>query len=300
MSLRFASVVAIAVAIGGCRGDTGDHENLETQEHAARDDTIPHRIISLVPSVTETIIALGATDRLVARSQYDVDPRIDDLPSVGQGLTPSIEQLARLEPDLVIAWPDNPMRSVIARLEDLGVAIYSPEVQTLDDMRRTTLTLGAILGLEAAADSLIRTIDRELEEVRRAVADRPRHSVFYVVWFAPPTTSASGTYIDELIEIAGGDNIFADAPGLWPQVSLEEVVRRQPDVILLSKTEEHVVDIERLRAEPGWSQLAAIQRGDVVQVDANLYNRPGPRVVRAARELARILHPDAFPANRPR
>ncbi|NIR46403.1 MAG: cobalamin-binding protein [Gemmatimonadetes bacterium] len=294
-----AIALALALAMGGCGGEAGDANSEKLQEQAAGTQT-PQRIISLIPSVTETIVALGATDRLVARSQYDVDPRLDDLPSVGQGLTPSLEQLARLEPDLVVAWPDNPMRSVIARLEELGVSIYSPEVQTLDDMRETARDLGAMLGLETRADSLIATIDQELDEIRQTVAGRPRPSVFYVVWYAPPTTSGSGTYIDELIEIAGGQNIFADAPGLWPQVSLEEAVRRQPDIILLSKTREHAPDIGRLRDEPGWRQLDAIQRGDVVQVDANLYNRPGPRVVRAARELAHLLHPEAFQANSPR
>jgi len=265
---------------------------------AVREETAqpPQRIISLIPSATETIVALGAADRFVARTEFDVDPSLAHLPSVGEGLTPSLEQLTVLEPDLVVAWPDNVSRSVIGRLEEFGVRVYSPQVQSLADLRDATLELGRILGLEGAADSLVNAIDSGLGMVRDAVAGRERTSVFYVVWYDPPTTSGSGTFIDELIELAGGRNVFADAPGLWPQVSMEEVVRRQPDIILVSQTESIPIDLERFEEAVGWRELRAVREGRVVQVDANLYNRPGARVAEAARELAKLLHPGAFTA----
>jgi iron complex transport system substrate-binding protein len=255
----------------------------------------PQRVVSLIPSVTETILALGAADRLVARSDFDTDPALAHLPTVGQGLTPSLEQLTMLQPELVIAWPDNESRSVMTRLADLGVTIYTPQIQTLADIDRTTRELGEMMGLEIAAASLIATIDAELDAIRQAVADRGRLTVFYVVWYAPATTTGAGTYVHELIEIAGGHNIFEDTPGLWPTVSLEEVLNRQPDVVLLSQTEEIHVDLEQLRAAPGWRDLQAVRDGRVLQIDADLYNRPGPRVIEAARQLAHLLHPDAFP-----
>ena len=133
-----------------------------------------------------------------------------------------------------------------------------------------------------------------LRSVREAVAGRERTSVFYVVWYDPPTTSAAGTFIDELIQLAGGRNVFADAPGLWPQVSMEEVVRRQPDIILVSQTESTPIDLERFSSAVGWRELRAVREGRLVRVDANLYNRPGPRVAEAAQRLARLLHPEAF------
>jgi iron complex transport system substrate-binding protein len=199
-----------------------------------------------------------------------------------------------LQPELVIAWPDNASRSVIARLADLGVIIYTPQIQTLADIERTTRELGDMLGLEIAAASLIATVDAELDAIRQAVADREQPTVFYVVWYAPPTTTGTGTYVHELIEIAGGRNIFEDATGLWPTVSLEEVVNRQPDIVLVSQTEEIRVNIEQLRAAPGWRDLQAVRDGRALQIDADLYNRPGPRVIEAARQLAHLLHPDAF------
>jgi iron complex transport system substrate-binding protein len=256
----------------------------------------PQRIISLIPSATETIVAFGAADRLVARTAFDVQPALAHVPSVGEGLTPSLEQLTVLKPDLVVAWPDNASRSVIGRLEEFGVRIYSPQVQTLADLRETTLELGRILGLQGAADSLVKAIDSGLRSVRAAVSGRERISVFYVIWYDPPTTSGSGTFIDELIELAGGRNVFADAPGLWPQVSMEEVVSRQPGIILVSQTESTPIDLERFVSSVGWRELQAVREGRVVQVDANLYNRPGPRVAEAAQKLASLLHPAAFTA----
>jgi cobalamin transport system substrate-binding protein len=284
-------VFGLLLTAVACSGDSSEKSSTEGR---ARTRPPPQRIISLIPSATETIVALGAAGRLVARSEFDVDPALAHLPSVGEGLTPSLEQLTMLEPDLVVAWPDNPARSVVGRLGDLGVTIYSPQVQTLADLRDATRELGRILGLQSAADSLIAEIDAGLEEVRRAVAGRERPTVFYVVWYEPATTSGSDTYIDELIEIAGGRNVFMDAPGQWPRVSLEEVVRRQPDIVLLSQTQDTQIDVDRLRSAVGWRELAAVRDGHVVQVDANLYNRPGPRVTEAARRLAALLHPEAF------
>jgi iron complex transport system substrate-binding protein len=284
-------IIASIIAVDACRG--------RPQTSGDSDRHAPQRIVSLIPSTTETIVALGAIDRLVARSKFDVDPALAHLPSVGEGLTPSLEQLTALQPDLVIAWPDNPSRSVIARLEEFGTIVYSPQVQTLADVRSTSRELGALLGLEDAADSLVAAIDAGLDAVRESVAGLERPGVFYVVWYDPPMTTGPGTYVDELIEIAGGSNVFADARGLWPQVSMEEIVRREPDIILLSYTDETPVEIARLGGQVGWRELSAMRRGDVFKVDANLFNRPGPRVTEAARRLARLLHPEAFSGGTP-
>jgi len=281
--LGFAVVLATLACAGG---------DDETDRMGAAGP--PQRIVSLIPSATETIVALGAADRIVARTDFDIDPVLAHLPSVGEGLTPSLEQLTLLEPDLVVAWPDNASRSVIGRLGEFGVRVYSPQVQSLADLRAATLELGEILGLEDAADSLIASIEADLKAVRDAVSGRETTSVFYIVWYDPPTTSASGTFIDELIQLAGGRNVFADAPGLWPQVSMEEVVRRQPDIILVSQTESTPIDLQRFSSAVGWRELRAVKEGHIVPLDANLYNRPGPRVAEAARDLARLLHPEAF------
>ena len=251
------------------------------------------RIVSLLPSVTEILVALGAGDRLVARTDYDTDPTLTRLPSVGGGLNPSLERLTVLRPDLVVGWSGD---QSLDRLARHGVVVYEPQSQTLADVRCAMLRLGRALDLETAADSLTRAIDGEVEGVRRAVQGRPRPSVFYVVWFDPPMTAGPGTFLDELIDIAGGQNAFADAPTPWPTVSVEAVLRRQPAIVIVPRGEQGVERITRLRTTPGWRDLRAVRTGRVIEVDADVFNRPGPRVGAAARTLAGLLHPEAFPA----
>ncbi len=251
------------------------------------------RIISLLPSVTEILVALGARDRLMARTDYDTDPTLAPLASVGGGLNPSLERLTILRPDLVVGWSGDQSLDQLARR---GILIYRPQSQSLADVRCTTLTLGRALGHATAADSLTRAMSAEMEEVRRAVRGRPRPSVLYVVWFDPPMTTGPGTFLDELIDIAGGQNAFGDAPSPWPTVSLEAVLRRQPAIVIVPRGERGAERSTRLRSTPGWRDLRAVRAGRVIEVDADLFNRPGPRVGNAARTLAALLYPEAFVA----
>ncbi len=252
----------------------------------------PARVISLIPATTELLVALGAADRLVARTDFDQDPALAALPSVGPGLTPSLEWLVSLRPELVIAWPDSRDRGLTAQLTALGIPVYAARIESLDDIVSTTRRLGTVLGLGAAADSLVQAIDTGFAEVRRAVAGRGRPTVFYVVGHEPPMTTGPGTFLDELITLAGGRNLFADAPG-WPHVSLEEVVRRQPDLLIVPFGEGNAAP-ERLARLPGWRELDAIRAGRVYSIDAEVAHRPGPRIAEVARMLAELIHPDAF------
>jgi iron complex transport system substrate-binding protein len=248
------------------------------------------RVVSLVPARTEVLLALGAADRLVARTQYDGDPRIAHIPSVGNALNPSVEWIAARRPDLVIAWPDTEARAIISRLADLGIAVYGTRVETLEENDRSIAALGRLLGLEPQADSLRAALDAQLGEVRRSVAGRPRLRVLYAVGTEPPVAAGAGTFIDELITIAGGENIAADVTGRWPQVSLEEVLRRDPDRIILALGGADVRAAERVARLPGWRDLRAVRQGQLHVVDADRMNRSGPYVADAARILAALLH----------
>jgi iron complex transport system substrate-binding protein len=254
----------------------------------------PRRIISLIPAVTETLVALGVRDRLVARTDYDRDPALAALPSVGGGLTPSVEWLASRQPDLVVAWPDATSRSLVERLRALDIPVYAACTETLDDAQRTIRNLGELLGIPARADSLENALRAGLDSVRADVAGRPRPTVLYLAALDPPAAAGPGTFIGELIDAAGGRNILDDAGSPWPQVAVEEIVRRRPDVVILSLGGPGAAGAaERLRTLPGWSELPAVRHGRVHTVDPDRFNRPGPGVVRAARALAALLHPAA-------
>jgi iron complex transport system substrate-binding protein len=246
------------------------------------------RVVSLMPTVTDLIIAIQAHDRLIARSDFDTDQRIAHLPSLGGGLTPSVEWLAAQKPDLVISWPDQGSRSLVDRLAAVNIPVYSARSESIEDTHRILKQIGELLGLQARADSLSNYIRVALDSVRSSTVNRPQIKVAYMVGVDPPMIAASGTFIDELITIAGGRNLFPELK-LWPQVNLEELLQRDPDVVILAdtNTDEPVAALRRLA---GWRELRAVKDGRVYRVSPYLFNRSGPTMPHAARELARFFH----------
>jgi iron complex transport system substrate-binding protein len=265
--------------------DEGDRE--------VRLDRPAQRIVSLVPAATDLIVALGGANRLVARTEYDTDSALAHLPSVGGGLTPNLEWIAARKPDLVIAWPDHSSRSVVTRLSELGIPVYGARAETLADARRVTSAIGMMLGRERAADSLNSLVTSTLDQVRARVAGEPPARVLYVIGIDPPMAAGGGNFVDELITLAGGNNVFSDVQG-WPQVSLEEAVRRNPQLVIVAQGESRGDAEVRLRELPGWREIAAVRAGHVVGVDANHFNRWGPDLALAARILAEAFHPARF------
>jgi len=295
----FFVVIALCVLVAGC-ADRAAHSPARAAVQVIDDDGRPvrlespaRRIISLIPARTDLILALDAADRLLARTQFDADPRLAALPTISEALAPSVEWLAQQKPDLVIAWPDRQSRSVVTRLEDLGIAVYTSRVETLAELRESVRDLGALLDLTVRADSMTAVLDSAIAATRSAVAGTLPNRVIYLVGLDPPTAAGQGTFVHELIEIAGGHNVMADVGALWPPVSVEEVLSRQPDVVIVSttdRTRDHV--LSDLRGRPGWRGLDAVQAGRVRVVDANLFNRPGPSLVFAVGALATAIHPE--------
>lgn len=251
----------------------------------------PKRIVSLVPSVTEILFALGAGPAMAGRSTWDDQPpQVKSVPSVGAALRPDAERVLARDPDLVILYsgPDN-ARSV-AEFERLEVPVLAIRIDDLDDLRRNILRLGELLRRDSAAASLWVSIENELMEVARATRDLPRTRVYYDVAWPPAITVGAGSYLDTLVSIAGGENIFRDLAAPSPQVSLEAIVARLPDLILVPESAAGVpADVA---ARPGWSVIPAVREGRIRAVDAGLMHRLGPRIGRAARALAEVLHPE--------
>ena len=267
----------------------------------AHDVSVPRtRIVSLIPAATETLVAIGAADRLVARTRYDEAPEIAALPSVGGGIDPSLEFLAALAPGLVVLWASgaNGVR-LEDRLDEVGVAWYGAALETVDDFRRHAGNLGRLVGLAERADSLITRVEDELEAAARSWAGRTPVRVVYVGQADPPMTSGPGTFLDSMLAAAGAVNAFRDIRGSWPLVSMEEVVRRDPRYLIVpvagygtpaAPPGYRDPSAARLASRPGWSVVAAVAAGRVISVDASLFGRPGPRMGEAALYLASRLH----------
>lgn len=259
-------------------------------------DAPARRIISLIPARTDVILALNEEERLIARTVYDADPRLADLPTLSNALTPSVEWLLEQRPDLVVAWPDRQSRSVVTRLAELGVPVYASNVETLDEVRHAVRDMGRLIGREAGADSLVAQLDSALAAVHASVAGQPPRRVLYLIGLDPPIAAGPGTFVHELIEAAGGVNAMADAGAPWPPISAEAALAAEPDVIVVGVGEQRRDAIRRqLETLPGWRSLEAVREDRIHIVDADLFNRAGPTLVQAVRQLASLLHPGTEP-----
>jgi len=238
-------------------------------------DTSPLRIISLVPSATEVLLALDVGERLVGRTDYDTASALASLPSVGGGLGPSLEVIVSLRPDLVIRFAGEADRRTPSRLDELGIAHFAVRPDRLEDARAIIADLGRITRRTSAADSILAQIDGQLERVAASVADAPRVATAFLMDGTPPWAAGPGSFIDELITVAGGHNVFSDLDRRYAPVSAEELVARRLDVVLTPTG-----------ARP--AGVPWVVR--IVEVSA-LTQLPGPRLGDAAEEIARALHP---------
>jgi ABC-type Fe3+-hydroxamate transport system substrate-binding protein len=254
----------------------------------------PCRIVSLIPAATEVIYAVGAEVCLIGRSAYDdYPPRVEAVPNVGRAIGANVERVVDRRPDLVllIAGSDN-ARSV-DDFQRLGVPSLVFQLNRLEELRSVIERLGRLLGREAAADSLWRSIDGELDRVAARTADVERPVVYYDIAYPPPITIGRGSYLDSLIVIAGGRNAFHDVGVPSPTISLEAIAVRDPDLILFPVAEEW--DAATHPSErPLWSSLRAVRTGNVRRVEANPLHRLGPRIGRAVWALAEVIHPGLF------
>jgi len=250
----------------------------------------PTRIVSLVPAITEILYALGEGDRLVGRSVWDDEPeQVLAVPSVGDALRADAERVLARNPDLVILYAGSDNARSVEQFERLKVVSLAIRIDDLDDLRRNTIRLGTVLDRDAQAAELWATVQRELESVAAATAGLDRPSVYYDIAWPPAITIGSGSYLDTLITIAGGRNVFHDLSAPSPQVSLEAIVARSPEILLVPGSVDGGSATPAGR--PGWDAVAAVRNGNIRGVDGGLLHRLGPRIGEAALSLARVLHP---------
>ena len=252
------------------------------------------RVVSLVPSATETVVAIGATERIVGRTRFDVAAAVAKIPSVGGTIDASVESIIALHPDLVIGWGKDIQQTVRARLASIDVPVFAMRAEDTSDVFRGIQNLGKMLARDSAAVSLAKSIRATLDSVRSAVANRPPRDVMFVIYPDPAMTAGPHTFIDELIGLAGGRSVFHDMPAEWPTVSIEEVVRRAPDLLIVSQTDSTSA-LAQFRHRAGWRDLPAVRGGRVATVSADLTQRPGARIGEAARALQLAIHPETRP-----
>ncbi len=249
----------------------------------------PQRIVSTAPSVTEILFALGLGRRVVGIGDADNYPPegVRGKARVG-GVILNAERILALRPDLVVGVASL-QQGQLERLIRLSLPVLAVEARSLEETFAQILLLGRVTGRAPAAERLVTGLQARVAEVQRRVRGRSRPRVYVEIWDQPLQTAAAGTFIDDLVRRGGGRNLFADLGG-WPQVAPEAVIRRDPEIILLTYPGRR-----RLVTRPGWAQVTAVRRGRVHELDADLVSRPGPRLVDGLERIAHILHPGAFP-----
>ena len=299
---RLAVAFCLAACARGERASTGEGATTSARPDSAaveRDDygtpvdaRAARRIVSLNPTTTEILFAIGAGDRLVGRTRWDAYPDSARLvPDLGDGIRPNVEAVLAARPDLVVLYGGNENRDAARRLAESGVRVLALKVDRIEQFRRATRLLGAATGESRRAADVVDSVTRTLDRVRAATAPLPRRRVLWPLNADPLYVIGAGSFLSELIEIAGGENVFADASGPSPQVSREEVLRRDADFVFASP-----VAARRMAADPAWRSLTAVRTGRILPYDTTLVPRPGVRLGEAARSLALLLHPEAAAA----
>lgn len=255
--------------------------------------TRPERIVSIGPSITEFLFALGAGPRVVGADDFSDEPAAAKQVEKVGGIKVNFEKVVALRPDLVLSVKFSD--GTIEKLAGAGLMVLVVDPQTTGDVARTAILLGRAVGSDG--DAMARDIQKRVDDVRSktsSVATKPR--VYHEIDASDPTkifTVGPGSYIQDLIEIAGGQNIAARAASAYPQLSAEEILRSDPEIIVLAAAD-YSAKPEQVAARAGWSVLSAVKNKRIVTIAPNLINRPGPRVGEAAEAYARLVHPELY------
>ncbi|PYM29290.1 MAG: cobalamin-binding protein [Candidatus Rokuibacteriota bacterium] len=257
----------------------------------------PTRIVSLVPSVTESAFALGGEARIVGVSDFcDWPPAARAKPRVGGMVNPSLETLVALKPDLVVGTDEGNREETFVQLQRLGIPVYIVHAHRISEMYDLIARVGALTGRRDAVGPLVAGIQRRIDAVRAAVKARPAPRVLYVLWPDPLLVPGRDSHLTEMIELAGGRSITAGEPVSYVRFSIEAAVARAPEVIVLADHSTGASTAGRAAPEK-WQALTsvpAIRAGRLYSVDLSVLHRYGPRVPEGLELLARMIHPEAF------
>ena len=315
-----AAVVAIAVIASGVfvylgYQDQSTNSDLEPL-HNLVDDTgyntnltaIPNRIASLAPSTTEILFALGLDNKVVAVTDYDNYPynfsawvEARNMTSVGDFSNPNMEVIASVSPDLILAT-GGVQADTVTTMRNLDYKVLVLDPSSVDGVLKDIELVGNATGKRDYATSLVNSLRSRIDAVAQKVANAastPR--VYYEVWYDPTSLWSAGSkaFQNELIERAGGNNIFDDQNLNYFQSSAEAVIARNPDVILLPASgmglgEPFWGSIDAVKQRPGWDTISAVQNNKIFQVDGDAIARAGPRIADEIEELAEFFHPELF------
>ncbi|KAB3529153.1 ABC transporter substrate-binding protein [Alkaliphilus serpentinus] len=263
----------------------------------------PERIISIAPSQTEILYALGLGDLLVAVSDYcDYPEEALAKEKVGSAWTTNVEKILELTPDIVFVYGEG-QAEAMEQLKAAGITVVKYMPESVDQILNAILAVGEIMDEEEKANALVESMKEKRDEIVAKVKNQPKKKVFYQVWDEPLMTAGPGSFIDELITLAGGENIAANTDGHWPEYSVEALVEADPVVYLapahtmesnqLTKEEEDAMK-EAIASKPGFEGVSAVVNNRIELLEPNILSRPGARIMEALEIVAKAIHPEVF------
>ena len=255
---------------------------------------IPKRIVSLAPSITETLFAIGLNDEIVGVTEFcDFPPQALEKPKVGYS-QPNLETLVALQPDLIVA-PKSFLRvDLLTRLEQLKIPTFLLEPKTVEDILTHVRVLGRIVGRVPESLKLSESLRKRISALSFQLKGRSRPTLLVVLNTDPLITVGPGSYIHQLIEMAGARNAAEQASMPYPRFNLEEVLRQNPAYLLFPIGKYEGIPQAEQDQWRRWTSLEAVKQNNLVQVQSDLLNRPGPRVVEGLEALIKILHPEVL------
>jgi iron complex transport system substrate-binding protein len=268
------------------------HASRTLKDETGRTVTLPdhpHRIVCLVPSVTDTVFALGSGDDVVAVSDYTTyPPAALKKPSIGSLIKPSIETILSFHPDLVMGINIPGSDETAAQLQAVGIPVYLVDPKGLDGILHSVSSVGEALNRTQQAAALNASLTNRIAAVRARAAGKPMPTVLLPVWYDPIITIGKHAFITEILETAGARSVTDDLVPDWPQMSLESLIARAPEALVLIRGGKITIDM--LKNRPGWSTLPAIREARVYYVNSGI-QEPSPEAIDALEELAKEFHP---------
>jgi iron complex transport system substrate-binding protein len=255
----------------------------------------PRRIVSVAPNVTEILFALGLANRVVGVTTYcQFPPAAQKKEKIGGYINPSLERIVALRPDLVIGAAEGDLKNFVDRLAVLGIRVYIINPQDVSGVIHAIRHIGAVTFTASGAEKMAGEMQAQIEGIQKKIQGRPRPRVLHVLSVDPLISAGQGTFVNDLIRLAGGQNIAAKATARYPRFSLEEIIRQDPQIIILSSMRSHDPMAAERKWWHRWENISAVRCDRIYVLDADLIHRPSPRIVQGLEKMARVIHPEAF------
>jgi iron complex transport system substrate-binding protein len=253
----------------------------------------PKRVVSLAPNITEILFSLGLDEEIVGVSIHCNFPeKAKSRVQVGSYISLDFEKITSLKPDLVIATGAGNTRDMVDRLEKLGFKTYTIFPKNFDEILQSIGHIGQVVNRDTKAKTIIEEMRKRKQKVVELTQGLSRPKVFIQIGDAPMVTVGKGSFADDLIRIAGGENIAGKEKEVYPRFGMEEILKRSPEVIVISSMNPKGDYQKILHEWTRWKTLPAVKNGRIHLIDSDLLDRPSPRIIDGLEEIARVLHPE--------